>query len=255
MLSIITISHGHEKFFSKYWDSIKEFIRVPFEIIYVDNINGGAFFEKHISGDSRVRVIKNSKSKSFSANNNFALKIAKYEKILFLNPDTWFCDDSVSKWLMSETRISGLVYPVLFNEDGTRQDHCRPKPNIFDQMSRFVKIKSKTNLIHDGEEYWYFGAAILADRTEFLNIGGFDEMFPLYGEDAEICDRYRKMRYSVCKNNDIFVYHHLHDASKHSLKFFWKLLYSGFVLRYAMMRNSVRGFINERGLPPNLKTK
>ncbi len=238
MISIIIVSHGHEKYFQKLIDGLKKFMNLPFELILIDNKGDGTFFANILESNvDNFKVIRNLSQYSFSRNNNTGVSFAKYDNILLLNPDTWLEDFTLSNFLDNEKLDnSTLYYPQLYNFDGTLQMHSKPKPRFFDTLLTFFSALFKIKRSPKKGDYWFLGAAILFKKELFYSLNGFDENFPLYGEDAELCDRSRKFGYKIIHLKNIKIFHLLHDQGKtkyirkqiiSSLYYFYKSFING----------------------------
>jgi len=237
MLSVLIVSHGHEEDIKKLLASIIGFMKVDFEIILIDNLNSGNFrtvFSELCLTDKAI-LVENIYPKSFAINNNIAFGIARYETILFLNPDTTFIDTTLSDFIPHVKNLSkGIYFPRLLNPDRTIQNSGKKKPNFFDQILTFAGIFFNKKRESPPGDYWYFGAAILTTKQWFNKLGGFDESFPMYAEDTELCVRARKYGYEVKLLEEINIIHNLGGDSKGRYK--WRAVYSNILLRYKMMK-------------------
>lgn len=237
MLSVVVVSHGHERFFDALLTSYLRFCDIKSQLIVVDNINDGSFFRERLSSSGVDYIVSsNIKRRSFSENNNLGVSLAKYDNILILNPDTLFVDRSVFSYIANESLDNGLYFPTLLNPDFTVQSSSRAKPNVLSQSYRFFMKRAFGRDIVANGDYWYFGAAILCKKSFFYHIGGFDENFPMYAEDAELCDRVRKMKYEVKQLEPVKIVHHLGGESK--TRYLKKAIISNIYYRYKSLKNS-----------------
>ena len=139
-VSVIVVSHGHEVFVRKLFDSLANYFDGVFEVILIDNLNDGRGFIEWIgSYDFKVVLVRNIKIYSFSRNNNMGVSISTFERIVLLNPDTWLEDTGLFDWLsVTDLSSNTLYFPRLLNPDGTDQEHCKKKPALVDQLVTFV---------------------------------------------------------------------------------------------------------------------
>ncbi|MEC8483497.1 MAG: galactosyltransferase-related protein [Pseudomonadota bacterium] len=239
MLSIVVVSHGHERFFDAQIASILEHCEVKFQLIVVDNLNDGGFFRERLSSMGVDYIVSsNVRTKSFSENNNFGVSLAVYDNILILNPDTYFIDDSVFSYVANHGVSDGLFFPTLLNTDLTVQSSSRAKPNLFSQVFRLIMKRAFNREMIANGDYWFFGAAILCKKSFFYQVGGFDENFPMYAEDAELCDRVRKLNYAVEQLETVRLVHHLGGEAK--ARYLKKAIISNIYYRYKSALNSCR---------------
>ena len=253
-LSVITVSHGHEKEIKKLLNSIKEREwKVTFEIILIDNLRpyrAARLANKIYPG---IRIFKNSKPKGFAHNVNLGIKHSKGRFIFLLNPDIIVLDglfDKVVEFMDSHPDV-GIAGPQLLNLDGTRQASARKFPNLAVALFRafgFDKIFQNFSLNKNYEQKdliklgsctpvdWVSGAAMIIRRSAIEEIGFFDSKnFYLYFEDADVCYRMWKAGWKVVyipgikaihewkrlsARNPFSIYKYYHIVS--GLKFFKK---------------------------------
>lgn len=201
MISIIIINYKQKKFSIACIESIYETIRsVPFEIILINNSPEDDFSELSKRFEN-ITVISN-ENKGYSQANNVGAKNSQYEFLLFLNADTIFVIDPFKDlFRLMDKRNYGAVGLKLFNKDDTFQLSI----GIFNSLQGEVENKScekyfrQRNLpkmLEIENKYceikivdWVSGAAMFMKKSVFNDIGGFDERFFLYYEDADLCKR------------------------------------------------------------------
>ncbi len=150
-----------------------------------------------------------------------------------MNPDIVFCQDVFSKILfyMDENPRVGMVIPQILDENGERQLVYRKEPTVCDMFIRmFCKGLFPRRIAEhalQGEDYTKpfqvpFGqGSFLVIRTElFQKIGGFDDRFFLYMEDADLCRRVNREA-SLMYLPDAAVIHHWEKGSHKNLNLFW----------------------------------
>jgi hypothetical protein len=186
---------------------------VEWEAVVVDNasVDGSA---SKLTGIPHVRVIANAKNVGFGAAVNQAATTdsAKPQALLFLlNPD---CELQAGAFrALVETLDAhpdcAIAAPRLLNGDGSVQASARGEPNawtgLFGRHSLLTKIfpssvAARRNLpardlveagVESAEIDWAMAAAMLVRRQPFEALGGFDERYFLYWEDADLCRRLR----------------------------------------------------------------
>jgi GT2 family glycosyltransferase len=120
-LSIIIVNYNVKYFIDQCLLSVKKAIRnIDAEIFVVDNnsTDGSCSMIKNKYSD--VYLIENKKNKGFSYANNQAIKKAKGEYILLLNPDTVVEEDSFEKCLsfMNENKKAGALSVKMIDGKG-----------------------------------------------------------------------------------------------------------------------------------------
>ena len=145
---------------------------------------------------------KTGKNIGFGKGQNAILEELHSEYHCIMNPDIVFCRDAFSPILsyMDKNPSVGMVIPQILDENGERQLVYRKDPTVCDMFIRmFCKGLFPRRIAEhtlQGEDYSKpfhvpFGqGSFLVIRTElFRKIGGFDDRFFLYMEDADLCRR------------------------------------------------------------------
>lgn len=166
------------------------------EIIVVDNASEdgspAAIREKF----PRANVIVRGKNCGFGAANNEAMRLAKGKFFLLLNSDAFPEKPAVATLLefMAANPRAGAVGPRLSNGDGSLQISCHPFPSpLFAWMENLWLARGYRGWAHDEVRRVDFliGACLLVRREAYEEVGGFDEAFFMYSEEA---DWQRRMR-------------------------------------------------------------
>ncbi len=165
-------------------------------IVVVDNNSndGSIFFLEEFTKSKIITLIKNKSNKGFASacNQGAAASFSKY--LLFLNPDTYFIDNSLVKLIKiaeNEKFFDVAVFGVaLMSEDKIVYDSCSnfPTPRnyffqsfgldkLFNKYSHFVKSSTLKNL---SEVNQIMGAFFFTRRSIFDALSGFDERFFVY---------------------------------------------------------------------------
>ena len=138
----------------------------------------------------------------FGAANNIALYMADSEYHVFVNPDVLFTEDALSelKSFMDSIPDAGMCIPHMTNEAGVMQPVYRREVTVLDAFNRiFLKNalakRDRWHCMRD-EDYGRpfqvpFGqGSFLFGRTALLKeLGGFDDRYFMYLEDADLCKR------------------------------------------------------------------
>lgn len=137
-------------------------------------------------------------NRGFGAANNEGARGAKGEILLFLNNDTSVSADVLSpteRYFDAAPRC-GAAGLALVNPDRTPQYSLGKWPTMLSEW----KMKHRMRLYSE-EEYasvdWVTAAALAVRRDLFQEIGGFDERYFMYFEDADLCRRIWKAGWEV----------------------------------------------------------
>ncbi|MDW2323706.1 hypothetical protein R7127_25950 [Vibrio sp. 1159] len=247
-ISLVTVSHGHEGYIHELVVSLIKFWPSPFELILIDNLNSDTFDrwveecnQQLSSMNSSIRLYKFSQPKSFSVGNNFAITKASFEHLFIINPDCQFINRSVQKWFIDHReKIEGnLFYPCLLNSDGSRQQNYNEWPCLTNQVMRLIRAKLG---LPTGQRQkrrdWYFASAIITTKSTFSRLNGFDELFPLYCEDVDLCHKAKLLDIPCIPVESVRMIHHLGGEAMH--KHLRKAIHSNLVWRYVRVRNYIR---------------
>ncbi len=230
-LSIIVVSHGHERFLPGCIGSIPTAAEgLTYEIILIDNLGGGSRDALPNALDLPVRHFENDSPQGFATNVNLGAEHAQGRYLLILNPDTTYASGQIREMIQflegaTDAGVLGcrLVYP-----DNTLQPSYRRFPTVptllgrglnFDNWSRrpeFYRYRMMEDEYLDQTTSvdWVFGAFMLVESSRFRSLGGMDAKFRLYYEDVDLCYRYRlKGLRTYYFPSVVFVHHHLRTSA------------------------------------------
>lgn len=206
-LSIVTISMNHGHYLRGLCMSLdRERRDVKFEMILIDNCSSDDTQEIIRSEFPWVRLITNNHVRSFSYNNNKGFHFSGGRYLLALNPDIEVFNGALKSLysFMEENPGVGVCGPKLLNPDLSIQSSCRKYSTPLILCLRGLKfdklISCQNGVIADYmmdsmdrnmPQYvdWLTGSAMMFRREAFSDIQGFDEKYPLYFEDQDLCRR------------------------------------------------------------------
>lgn len=140
----------------------------------------------------------------------------------------------------------GLMSPRMTWEDGIVQHSNRLHPTIFDLLlrrfaPRLVKVAFRTRIErYEMADVGYdfvvevpfcSGALMVCRRAALTSVGGFDERYFLYFEDADLSRMLQNARWRTVYNPDVVVIHGWQRAAHRSG-----------LIAFVMIRNGVRYF-------------
>ncbi|UCD06691.1 MAG: glycosyltransferase [candidate division WOR-3 bacterium] len=203
------------------------------EIFVVDNasVDGSQAMVRKRFPD--VNLIENTANIGFSTANNQAIKAAKGEYILILNPDTLIQEDTlvVLKKYLDEHQDVGAVGCKLLNPDGSFQIASRRSfPTPWVAFCRIVGLSrafprsrlfgqyNVTYLDPDTEaEVDVLSGSLMMLRNSVLDrVGYFDEDYFMYGEDIDLSYRIKKAGWKIIYTPLTNVIHYKGESSKKS---------------------------------------
>lgn len=209
MVSIIIVNFEGAELTRSCVASIKRFAAGhPYEIIVVDNNSSGGEADVLKSTLPECRVIPSPENRGFGWANNLGASKAGGDLLFFLNNDTVLASDVVARlaFRMLENPRRGIAAPALTNADGSRQLSWGKHPSLL--LEWVTRREKKRNPVPPPEAYdWVTGAAMMVRRSAFEEVGGFDDGYFLYFEDADLCRRITNAGFTVDLFPDISLIH------------------------------------------------
>ncbi len=141
----------------------------------------------------------------FGGGHNYVLPELDSQYHAIVNPDILLTEDSFSVLLsFMEQSQAGMAVPRLLDEKGNLQAVYRRELTVFDMAVRmfFSAHFHKRQYYHTMQDMDYGNpfpvpfaqGSFLVIRTElFRELGGFDERYFMYMEDADLCKRVNKV--------------------------------------------------------------
>jgi GT2 family glycosyltransferase len=201
------------------------------EIFVVDNASTDGSADMVAAEFPSVCLIRAPRNGGFAYGNNLALRRARGDAILVLNPDTLMPRGGLAEMLrlLEAHPEAGVIGPKLLRPDGSMHLACRrssPTPPVafyrlsglsraFPHSSRFGRY-NLTFIDPDMpiEVDSVCGACMLARRGVVDRIGLLDERFFMYGEDLDWCMRARQAGWTVRYEPSVVVQHQHGAASR-----------------------------------------
>lgn len=221
MICVSLVSHGHGLMAL---NLAKQLLNCPSISRLIITLNIPEAFPNILDG--RVQLIKNANPKGFGANHNSAFKYCEEAYFCVINPDIVLADDPFFEMLelFDGGDNTGLVAPLVLNTDGITEDSMRVLLTPWSLLKRVSCFDSGAYAVTLGGESfspdWVAGMFMLFRSSVFSNLGGFDERYFMYCEDADICTRLKSAKYRISACLSIFV---LHDAQRASHRSFLHL--------------------------------
>lgn len=212
LVSIVTVNYNGTEHTIDLLDSLKKISYPSIEVFVVDNASTQSYTEiaeKH----SWAKLIRSDENLGFAGGNNLALKEARGKYCLLINNDTivpeGFLEPLVEKLEMDEN--CGCVSPKLIyhHTPDTMQYAGSFGFNIYTgrAFARGSKEKDtgqynsveKTEIAH--------GAAMMFRSSLLKEIGLMAELYFLYYEEIDYCERIKRAGYSIWYVGTSTVYH------------------------------------------------
>lgn len=215
-VSVLIVNHNGERHLERCLASLES--ESPFEILLADNASGDGSVELVKRRFPEVRVLELGGNYGFGAANNRAAEQASGDLLLLLNNDAWLAEGALSvlvERFAGEPRL-GLVAPQLRYPDGRLQTVWAPDVSVFGEAVRKATNRFEGRSFHHGAlskalrtfgAGWYSAACALLRREAFEAVGGFDERYFLYFEDADLCLRLRQAGWRLVEERSVVAFH------------------------------------------------
>ena len=214
---------------------------LPKAVIIIDNCSTDGtpdIISDLFAGRNQVRLIKNSRNTGFASAHNQALSLVESDYHVVCNPDIIVSADTFGelKVFMDENDDIGIACPRFTYPDGTLQPLNRRLPTVWDLfLRRFLPnalkpvFKSRLaayEMLDVGYDHScdvpFMTGALMFCRTEVLKaVGGFDERFFLYFEDADLSRRVQARGLRTTYFHQASVTHSWKRLAHHNWKMAW----------------------------------
>jgi GT2 family glycosyltransferase len=220
-ISVVVVNWNRKDLLHACLNSLASQTFPDFEVIVVDNgsDDGSSTFVNELSASfpRPIRLLENSENKGFCAANNRAFAVSQAEYIALLNNDA----EADPGWLQAlfeairvkpdvgESDVGMVASKILVWED----------PRIIDKCGHLIYPDGQnrgrgTGQLDEGqfdrqeEALWPDGCAALYRRAMLDEVGGFDEEFFAYADDAELGLRARIAGWTCLYAPGAVVRHH-----------------------------------------------
>jgi GT2 family glycosyltransferase len=230
-ISIIYVNYESSQLLKASVESLRN-LTVPHEIIVVDN-NSSDKDKRILAGLHNITLIQLERNRGFAAGCNIGAAKAQGSHLFFLNPDTIVFEGAVEALLdfLHRNPTVGAVGPRVWWDTAKQlllsSSETPGVSNAFIHMLKGNSIlyasllrKNLQRLLH----YWRTdkpfpiemlpGAAIMMKKQVFLDLGMFDETFPLYFEDADLIKRIRDAGYTIYMLPQSEIVHFYNQSAK-----------------------------------------
>lgn len=214
------------------------------EVTVVDNRSTDGSVEFLRTQFPEVRVTHNPRRAGYGENHNCNLKQAHSEYFVVMNSDVAVNRDTFAKLadVMDRYPGIGIIAPKVLNPDGSVQGLNKRYPTVLDLALRRFWPTRWRYIVRRRLDYYemrdvgydstydvpFLSGAFMFCRTEVLHsIGGFDEQFFLYFEDADLCRRVQRTHRTVyCP--DVSVTHFWERGAHKRIRFAWYFIRSAY---------------------------
>ncbi|HEY3370009.1 MAG TPA: glycosyltransferase [Prolixibacteraceae bacterium] len=247
-LSIVIVNYNVKYFLEQcLYAAIKAAAKVSSEIIVVDNDSVDGSCQMVTEKFPEVILIANKENGGFSKANNQAIRIAKGEYILLLNPDTVVEEDSFLKIVgfMDRTQDAGGLGVKMIDGKGRFLPESKrglPTPavafwkmfgfsSLFPRSRRFGRYHLgylDNDQIHQVDVL--AGAFMLLRRQTLDKVGLLDEDYFMYGEDIDLSYRITQGGYKNYYFPETTIIHYKGESTKKGSINYVKVFYNAMII-------------------------
>lgn len=247
-LAVIIVNYNVKYFLEQCLKAVQKAMQgIDGEVWVVDNNSVDGSVEMVSQKFPDIHLIANSKNTGFSVANNQAIKAAKGEYVLLLNPDTVVEEDSFSKCIafMDEHPEAGALGVRMVDGSGNFLPESKrglPTPEValykmFGLNKLFPKSR-KFGRYHLGflpenevnEVEVLAGAYMFMRRTALEKVGLLDEAFFMYGEDIDLSYRIIKGGYKNYYFPETSIIHYKGESTKKGSANYVRIFYQAMVI-------------------------
>ncbi|HYU70292.1 MAG TPA: glycosyltransferase family 2 protein [Burkholderiales bacterium] len=228
-VSISVVSHGQGELVDLLLRDLSLHSKTVIEVLLTVNVPEALPFDPTRFAFP-VRLLSNAKPQGFGANHNAAFRKCKAKHFCVMNPDIRLEDDPFPALLAClEDPQAGIVAPLIRNQAGTIEDSARNFPTPWGILKKALRASPEIEYPVGGAELlypdWVAGMFMLVSSGVFADIGGFDERYFLYYEDADLCARLARGGRRVVLCPGAIVIHEARRQSRRNLRYLrWHLL-------------------------------
>lgn len=195
------------------------------EVAALDNCSVDGSADAIATAFPQVELIRSGENLGFAGGNNVAAKDARSEFLLLLNPDTVVKDHAIER-LIEFARVhpeSGIWGGrTMFADGRLNPASCWRRQSLWSVLCFATGLSSvfRDSALFNSEAYggWrrdsvrevdiVSGCFLLIKRDLWEKLGGFDPEFFMYGEEADLCLRARKLGARPIVTPDATIVHY-----------------------------------------------
>jgi GT2 family glycosyltransferase len=204
----------------------------PWEAVVVDNASSDGSEAAALDFGASVRLLRNAANVGFARGVNQAVANTTASRVLVINPDCQLRSGALPPLLavLDADPRCAIVAPQVLDPDGTPQGNARGDPDmltgLFGRTSALRRTLpglnvARRNVVTDATLTggsmtvdWVSGACMLVRRDALEAVGGFDERYFMYWEDADLCRRLRRHGYIIRYAPGALAVHRVGQSSR-----------------------------------------
>ncbi|WP_435577432.1 glycosyltransferase family 2 protein [Gilvibacter sp.] len=241
-LSVVILNYNVQFFLEHcLYSVVKATSGMDAEIIVVDNASPDGSAEMVREKFPQVKLIVSPNNDGFSAGNNLGIAEAKGRYICLLNPDTILGEQTLRKALekaQSLDRLGALGIKMIDGTGSFLPESKRKLPLISAALKKVIGLGGGRgyyqNDIHEDEEGEVgvlVGAFMIFLKERYLEVGGLDESYFMYGEDIDLSYSFTKAGYVNYYYGSATMIHYKGESTAKD-KAYWNRFYGAMEIFY-----------------------
>lgn len=232
-VSISVVTYNSAAHIGALLDSFARHVQgVPYHIYVVDNAStDGTEQIVESKADPNVTLVRSGRNLGFGGGHNLVLNRIDSRYHLCVNPDVIIGSDVVADMAhyMDAHEDIGILSPKVLGSDGNVQALPKKNPRLIYLIARRVSLRFLEKYrreyemsYSDGQSHdieFCSGCFMFMRTALFRQLGGFDERFFLYFEDADLTRRIRSLA-RAAYNPAFTIVHRWERAGSRKLKYF-----------------------------------
>lgn len=221
-LSVIIVNYNVTDLLEKCLQSLQRFIQdVAYEVIVIDNASPDTTWKGLQTQFPEVHFIASDSNVGFSKANNLAVQHAQGDYILLLNPDTeleGYYMREILDFARAKTDFGCLGVRMHDAGGNFLPESKRDVPNMVNSFKKLYVLSGNKNsrsyyrndIAEDAiaEVQVLTGAFLLMKKEVYLQVGGLDERYFMYGEDIDLCYSVLRQGYRNWYYGKYSILHH-----------------------------------------------
>jgi N-acetylglucosaminyl-diphospho-decaprenol L-rhamnosyltransferase len=193
------------------------------DVVVIDNSVGQDTAEPSQLAAYGWRLHRSATNLGFGAGCNAGARITTSDYLLFINADLTLSDEACERLCAAADDNPGaaVIGPRIFGANGEIELSARSFPSLWTgvlgrstlatRLLRRVGVLPNAMLSALSDEVttvdWVSGACMLMRRCTLDEVGGFDEDYWMYWEDADICRRLKDRGWGTILCTDAYAHH------------------------------------------------
>jgi N-acetylglucosaminyl-diphospho-decaprenol L-rhamnosyltransferase len=218
-VSAILVSHGDASWLPACLRSLRDRTGgLDVDVVVVENGDEPETTRAALAGIDGVRLLT-CENRGFAHANNRGLEVARGRFVLFLNPDTEIVAGDLAAFVadLASRPTAGLAGGRQLTAAGELQWSIRRDPSVLrawaealglDRLGAGERVRDRPRYECAGACDWTSGSLMLARREAIDAVGGFDEGYFLFSEEADLCRRLRDRGWEVVHLPTLEIVHH-----------------------------------------------